>query len=127
MTSLAFFHLVVAASMTVPEAAQRYGKSVRTIRRWCEEAPISHRVGGSPHRVSVPLADAYAAGARRAVTEFADGKAPADILLEAFEAHGVLDRLVAFHERRLRAEAANRAWTALASLTIGTGTMCSRG
>jgi len=83
MTSLAFFHLVVAPSMTDKKAAQRYGKSVRTIRRWCEEAPISHRRG--PHRISVPLADLYAFGRRSELAAFLDGKAPVDILCEAFE------------------------------------------
>jgi hypothetical protein len=105
MSSLAFFHLVASCSMTVPEAALRYGRSVRTIRRWCEEAPISHRIGGGPHRISVPLADLYALGARRELTAFVNGKAPTEIIMEAFELHGVLDRLVDFHERRLRAEA----------------------
>jgi transposase len=33
---LAFFHLVLACSMSVEEAAQRYGRSKRTIRRWCD-------------------------------------------------------------------------------------------
>jgi Helix-turn-helix domain len=105
MSSLAFFYLVVSCSMTVGEAARRYGKSVRTIRRWCEEASISHRVGGGPHRISAPLADLYAFGRRAEIAAFVDGKPPAEVVCEAFELHGVLDRLVDFHERRLRAEA----------------------
>jgi len=85
MSSLAFFHLVVSCSMTVAEAAARYGRSVRTIRRWCEELPIGHRLGGGPHRISVPLADLYAFGRRSELAAFLDGKAPVDILCEAFE------------------------------------------
>jgi hypothetical protein len=47
----------------------------------------------------------YAFGRRAELAAFVDGKAPAEIVCEAFELHGVLDRLVDFHERRLRAEA----------------------
>jgi hypothetical protein len=99
MSALGFFYLVVCCSMTVPEAARRYGKSMRTIRRWCEEAPVSHRVGGGPHRISVPLADLYALGRRAELAAFVDGKPPAEVVCEPFELHGLLDRLVDFYKR----------------------------
>jgi hypothetical protein len=104
MRSLPFYHLVRACSMSVAETAQRHGKSVRTIRRWCEELPISHRVGGGPHRISVPLADLYAFGRRSELAAFMDGKPPAAIVLEAFELHGALKALVDFQAKRLQAE-----------------------
>jgi hypothetical protein len=37
----------------------------------------------------------YAFGRRAELAAFVDGKAPAEIVCEAFELHGVLDRLVA--------------------------------
>jgi Helix-turn-helix domain len=94
MTSLGFFHLVLADPMSVAQAAQRYGCSKRTIRRWCQELSISHRVAGGPHRISVPLADLYAFGRRAELNAFLDGKPPVEIVCEAFEHHRVLEALV---------------------------------
>lgn len=66
MEPLEIFYLVMAKSMTVGEAAQRYGRSQRTIRRW---------FAGGPHRnLSLPLADLYALGDRRALADFLGGK-----------------------------------------------------
>jgi hypothetical protein len=56
-----------------------YCKSKRTIRLWCETLPIGCRIPGGSHRLSLPLADLYAVGARRALGEFLDGgPAPLD-------------------------------------------------
>jgi hypothetical protein len=39
--------------MTIAEAAERTGRTTRTLRRWCEEHLIGRRVGGGPWIVSV--------------------------------------------------------------------------
>jgi hypothetical protein len=63
-----------------PDVRPRSGCSKRTIRQWCQELSISHRVAGGPHRISVPLADLYAFGRRAELNAFLDGKAPAEIV-----------------------------------------------
>jgi hypothetical protein len=65
MSDLAHLQLVLARSMSVEQAAERYGYSERTIRHWASVAPISVRIAGGSHRISVPLADIYAVSLAR--------------------------------------------------------------
>jgi hypothetical protein len=88
----AFLQLVLAKSLSVEQAAKRYGCQPRTIRRWCWVAPISCRIAGGSRRVSVPLADVYAAGECRALRDFLDGHI-SEIITDAFDAHGAGDVL----------------------------------
>ena len=51
MTDFAFLQLVLAKSQSVEQVAARYGCSLRTIRSWCQLAPISVRIAGGSHRL----------------------------------------------------------------------------
>jgi hypothetical protein len=42
-----FPHLALASSISVAQA-QRYGRSKRTIRAWCQQAPIGVRIAPGP-------------------------------------------------------------------------------
>src|SRR5262249_34727024 len=59
ISDLTHLQLVLARSMSVEQAARRYRRRVRAIRDWASVAPISVRIAGGSHRVSVPLADIY--------------------------------------------------------------------
>jgi hypothetical protein len=89
---LAFMQLVLARSISIEQAAARYGRHERAIRRWCWVAPISVRVAGGSRRVSIPLADLYAAGERKALLDFPDGRV-SEIVGDAFAAYGMTDAL----------------------------------
>jgi hypothetical protein len=78
--------------MTVSGAAKRYGCSLPTIRRSCQDAGLGCRVGGNVYRISIPLCDLYATGHRRTVRDFTIGKPPSDLVTEAL-AHTVCSKL----------------------------------
>ena len=65
--------LVLERSVSIAQAARRYGRHERAIRHWCWVAPISVRVAGGSRRVSLPLADLYAAGAHQELWDLLDG------------------------------------------------------
>jgi hypothetical protein len=92
MTDFAFLQLVLAKSQSVEQAAGRYGCSLRTIRSWCQLAPISVRIAGGSHRLSIPLSDVFAVGGRTGCAAlwnfYFDGIATPVIEL-AFDEHGV--------------------------------------
>jgi hypothetical protein len=84
----AFMQLVLERSVSIAQAARRYGRHERAIRNWCGVAPISVRVAGGSRRVSLPLADLYAAGEHRALWRLLDGDV-AQIVADAFVTYGM--------------------------------------
>ena len=61
---LAFQQLVLAKSLSVGQAAERYGCTTRTVRYWCRNAPISCKIAGGTQRISDPLVFMQPAGIR---------------------------------------------------------------
>ena len=98
---LAFMQLVRARSMSVEQAAKFYGCSTRTIRRWCEGAPISCKIVGGSHRISAPLADLYVIGERQALRDFCYNGRISEVVTDAFNFHGVREAL----DKSLRGDA----------------------
>jgi hypothetical protein len=80
--------LVLERSVSIAQAARRYGRHERAIRHWCWVAPISVRVAGGSRRVSLPLADLYAAGAHQELWDLLDGDV-APIVADSFATYSM--------------------------------------
>jgi hypothetical protein len=85
---LAFMQLVLEKSVSIEQAARRYGRHERAIRHWCWMAPISVRVAGGSRRVSLQLADLFAIGEHQALWDLLDGEV-AQIVADAFDTYGM--------------------------------------
>jgi hypothetical protein len=81
----AFMQLVLERS----QAARRYGRHERAIRHWCWVAPINVRIAGGSRRVSLPLADLFAAGEHQALWRLLDGDV-AQIVADAFDTYSMV-------------------------------------
>ena len=49
----ALMHLIRAESVSVAKAAELFGRSETAIRLWCSTLPISCRIGGGSHVISL--------------------------------------------------------------------------
>jgi hypothetical protein len=90
---LAFQQLVLAKSLSVGQAAERYGCTTRTVRYWCRNAPISCKIAGGTQRISDPLLSVYAAGGDQELWDFVFHGRVSEIVLVAFDQHGVPEAL----------------------------------
>ena len=57
MSDFAFRQLILARSMTVADAAQKYGCHPRTVTMWLTKWPVGVKINGAAYRISEPLLD----------------------------------------------------------------------
>lgn len=91
---LLYAELVRQTGVTVAAAAQIYGRSKRTVRRWCEESEMAVRFAGGSLLVPLPLLRAWTHGGswRDDVRAFLAGKPASQALTRSFEMHSVSAR-----------------------------------
>jgi hypothetical protein len=55
LSDIAFRQLILAKSLTVAQAAEKYGCSDRNVRLWLAKWPIGVKICDGRHRISEPL------------------------------------------------------------------------
>ncbi|CAO4142232.1 Helix-turn-helix domain-containing protein [Methylorubrum thiocyanatum] len=75
--------------ISVEAAAEIAGKSVRTLRLWCEQHQIGRRVGGGPWVVSRPALEMLLNDDQRALSAYLSGDRESPLVTGYFERVGL--------------------------------------
>jgi hypothetical protein len=95
---IAWLVLVLAKSLSVEQAARRYGVTARTVGRWAWHVPISCKIAHGSRRISVPLCDVFVIGEQAALWRLLDGDID-PVIADSFAFHGACDALAAYAEK----------------------------
>jgi hypothetical protein len=77
-----------AEARTTAEAAAVAGKTVRTVRLWCEQHAIGRRLG-SAWMVSIVALDLYLSGETKGLAAYLRGDRAHPLIVAAYARHGV--------------------------------------
>ncbi|WP_267360600.1 MULTISPECIES: helix-turn-helix domain-containing protein [unclassified Methylobacterium] len=82
---------------SVEEAAEIAGKSVRTMRLWCEQHHIGRHVGGGPWVVSRVALEMLLDGDHVALNAYLSGNRSKQTVVRYYERIGLLDLIQRWH------------------------------
>jgi len=75
--------------LSLKEAADIAGRSVSTMRNWCEEYGLGRRIGGSPWSVSKVALAMHLDGDLKALRAYHAGDRTSDLVAQYFERAGL--------------------------------------